>query len=123
MNRRKISPSFSSSAVRGFKRPSAIAAGPSRYSPGPGARTQEYGVLYGILHQQSNLKAYVDLFCWTALIMAVCLPGAGLLKKSCRQGQLGSALVRNSAKLEDSNHPMQSPQEHTHGSRELSWQA
>jgi hypothetical protein len=38
-------------------------------------------VLYGILQQQSNVKAYVDMFCWTALMVALCLPGVWLLKR------------------------------------------
>jgi DHA2 family multidrug resistance protein len=64
------------------QRLSGIAAGLSQYSGGPLGRTQAYGVLYGIMSQQANLKAYVDMFCWTALITAICLPGAWLLKKA-----------------------------------------
>jgi DHA2 family multidrug resistance protein len=64
------------------QRLSAITGGLSRYSAGPAARRQAYGVLYGILQQQSNVKAYVDMFRWTALIVALCLPGVWLLKKA-----------------------------------------
>ena len=41
-----------------------------------------------MLLQQANLNAYVDMFCWTALIMAVCLPGAWLLKKVVSKGSV-----------------------------------
>ena len=65
---------------------SALVGGMSRYSAAPRARMQAYGMLHGVLMQQSNLKAYVDMFCWTALIMALCLPGAWLLKKVVAKG-------------------------------------
>jgi DHA2 family multidrug resistance protein len=65
---------------------SALAGGLSRYSAAPQARMQAYGMLHGILMQQANLKASVDMFCWTALIMAVCLPGAWLLRKVVAKG-------------------------------------
>src|SRR5208283_4363365 len=58
----------------------AMTTGLSRYSAGPGAKMQAYRVLYGVLQQQSNAKAYIDMFCWTALIMALCLPAVWLLK-------------------------------------------
>ena len=70
------------------QRLSAIAGGLSRYSAGPVPRTQAYGLLYGILQQQSNIKAYVDMFCWTALIIALCLPGVWLLKKVATKGSM-----------------------------------
>ena len=65
---------------------SSIAAGLSRYSAAPVARVQAYGMLNGMLLQQANLKAYVDMFCWTALIIALCLPGVWLLKKVATKG-------------------------------------
>ncbi len=61
---------------------SALTAGMSRYSAGPVARMRAYGMLNGILMQQSNLSAYVDMFRWTAVIMAACLPAVWLLKKT-----------------------------------------
>jgi DHA2 family multidrug resistance protein len=67
------------------ERLAVFTAGMSRYSAGPQARMQAYGMLHGILIQQANLKAYVDMFCWTALIMALCLPGVWLLKKVVNQ--------------------------------------
>jgi DHA2 family multidrug resistance protein len=63
------------------ERLSGIAAGLSRYVGEPQAHMQAYRLLHGILLQQANVKAYVDMFCWTALILAVCLPGAWMLKK------------------------------------------
>jgi len=58
-----------------------FAGGLTRYSSAPDAHAQAYGLLHGMLLQQSNLSAYVDMFRWTALIMALCLPGAWLLRK------------------------------------------
>ena len=65
---------------------SALTAGLSRYSAGPVAHMQAYGLLHGILLQQANLKAYVDMFRWTALIIALCLLGVWLLKKVVTKG-------------------------------------
>jgi len=45
-------------------------------------------VLHGMLLQQANLMAYVDIFRWIALIMALCLPGIWLLKKVVAKGSL-----------------------------------
>jgi DHA2 family multidrug resistance protein len=67
---------------------SALTAGMSRYSAGPVARMQAYGMLHGILLQQASLGAYVDMFCWTALILALCLPGVWLLKKAVTMGSV-----------------------------------
>jgi len=67
---------------------SALTAGMSRYSAGPVARMQAYGMLQGILRQQASLGAYVDMFCWTALILALCLPGVWLLKKAVTKGSV-----------------------------------
>jgi DHA2 family multidrug resistance protein len=68
------------------ERLSVLTAGLSRYSAEPQAHLQAYGLLHGIPLQQANLKAYVDMFCWTALIMALCPPGAWLLKKVVTKG-------------------------------------
>jgi DHA2 family multidrug resistance protein len=64
------------------ERLSVLTAGLSRYAAGPQARMQAYGLLQSILFQQANLKAYVDMFRWTALILALCLPGVWLLRKA-----------------------------------------
>jgi DHA2 family multidrug resistance protein len=70
------------------QRLSGIAAGLSRYSGEPQAHMQAYGLLHGMLLQQANLGAYADLFCWTALIMALCLPGVWLLKNVVTKGSM-----------------------------------
>jgi DHA2 family multidrug resistance protein len=70
------------------QRLAGITAGLSRYSAGPAAKMQAYGVLYGMLQQQSNVKAYVDMFCWTALIIALCLPGVWLLRNVASKGSV-----------------------------------
>jgi DHA2 family multidrug resistance protein len=68
------------------ERLSAISAGMSRYSGAPQAPMQAYGLLHGILLQQANLNAYVGMFRWTALIIALCLPGTWLLRKVASKG-------------------------------------
>jgi DHA2 family multidrug resistance protein len=68
------------------QRLAALTAGLGQYSAAPQAQAQAYGLLHGILLQQANLKAYVDMFSWTALLMVVCLPGAWLLKKVVAKG-------------------------------------
>jgi DHA2 family multidrug resistance protein len=67
---------------------SALTAGLSRYSAGPQAHMQAYGLLRAILLQQANLNVYVDMFYWTALITALCLPGVWLLKKVAAKGSV-----------------------------------
>jgi DHA2 family multidrug resistance protein len=66
----------------------AFTAGMEQYSAAPQASMQAYGLLHGILLQQANLGAYVDMFRWTGLIMAFCLPGAWLLKKVISKGKV-----------------------------------
>jgi MFS transporter, DHA2 family, multidrug resistance protein len=68
------------------QRLSTLTAGLSRYSAGPQSHMQAYGQLQGILLQQANLKAFMDMFAWTALIMIVCLPAVWLLKKFAVKG-------------------------------------
>jgi DHA2 family multidrug resistance protein len=68
------------------QRLAAMAGGLSRYSAAPVARAQAYGALYGIMQQQAYLKAYVDMFCWTALLVALCLPLVWLLKNVTTKG-------------------------------------
>jgi DHA2 family multidrug resistance protein len=70
------------------QRLAALTAAMRRYSVRPIAQMQAYGVLNGILLQQSNLKAYVDMFCWTAVIVALCLPGVWLLRKVVSKGNI-----------------------------------
>ena len=59
-----------------------------RYAAAPVARIEAYGLLNGILMQQANLKAYVDMFSWTALIVALCLPGVWWMKKVVTNGDV-----------------------------------
>ncbi len=58
----------------------------SHYSAGPQAQMQAYGLLNGILMQQANLKAYVDMFYWIALIIAICLPGVWFMRRVVAKG-------------------------------------
>jgi len=49
---------------------------------GPGAaRPGSYGLLYGLMQQQAALKAYVDIFRWTALLAFFCAGAVWLFKK------------------------------------------
>jgi len=50
-------------------------------SGGPLAKQQAYAVLNQLMLQQATIKAFVDVFAWTAFITICCLPGALLLKK------------------------------------------
>jgi DHA2 family multidrug resistance protein len=54
----------------------------------PQAPLQAYAVLNGLMLQQANLMAFVDIFCWTALITAFCIPGALLLERVITKGQV-----------------------------------
>jgi DHA2 family multidrug resistance protein len=68
------------------QRLASLTAGLGQISGAPQAQAQAYGLLHGLLLQQANLRAYVDMFCWTALIMALCLPGVLLLRKTVTKG-------------------------------------
>ena len=63
------------------ERLSAFQGALSSISGAPQAQVQAYAVMNRILLQQSTLKAFVDIFAWTALITVICVPGALLLKK------------------------------------------
>jgi MFS transporter, DHA2 family, multidrug resistance protein len=45
------------------------------------ARPGSYGLLYGLMQQQSALMAYVDVFRWTALLAFFCAAAVWLFKK------------------------------------------
>jgi DHA2 family multidrug resistance protein len=45
------------------------------------ARPGSFGMLYGLMEQQSALMAYVDVFRWTALLAFFCAAAAWLFKK------------------------------------------
>jgi DHA2 family multidrug resistance protein len=48
------------------------------------ARGGSFGMLYGLMEQQSALMAYVDVFRWTALLAFFCAAAAWLFKKPKR---------------------------------------
>jgi DHA2 family multidrug resistance protein len=56
---------------------------------GAAAQSQAYGILYQVLQSQSYVKAYIDMFYWTALIIALCLPGAWLMRRVRSEGGAG----------------------------------
>jgi DHA2 family multidrug resistance protein len=45
------------------------------------ARPGSFGMLYGLMQQQSALMAYVDVFRWTALLAFFCAAASWLFKK------------------------------------------
>jgi DHA2 family multidrug resistance protein len=45
------------------------------------ARGASFGMLYGLMEQQSALMAYVDVFRWTAILAFICAAAAWLFKK------------------------------------------
>jgi DHA2 family multidrug resistance protein len=63
------------------ERLSAFQGALSSSAGAPQAQVQAYVVMSRILLQQSTLKAFVDIFAWTALFTVICIPGAFLLKK------------------------------------------
>jgi DHA2 family multidrug resistance protein len=66
----------------------AMQAGLASITGAPQAQIQAYAVLNGILLQQSTLKAFIEVFLWTALLTAICIPGTLLLKKSIAKGNV-----------------------------------
>jgi DHA2 family multidrug resistance protein len=52
------------------------------------ARPGSMGLLYGLLEQQSALKAYVDVFRWTALLAFFCAGAVWLFKKPIKHAPL-----------------------------------
>jgi DHA2 family multidrug resistance protein len=53
----------------------------SSLSGAPQAKAQAYSLLNSIMLQQATLKAFVDIFNWTAAITVIGVPAAFLLKK------------------------------------------
>jgi DHA2 family multidrug resistance protein len=45
------------------------------------ARSGAFGLLYGLMMQQSALMAYVDVFRWTAVLAVICAAATWLFKK------------------------------------------
>ena len=65
-----------------FQQKSALIAAYLAHRLGPAqARPGSFGLLYGLMEQQSALMAYVDVFRWTALLALVCAAAAWLFKK------------------------------------------
>jgi DHA2 family multidrug resistance protein len=61
---------------------SAAIAGYLGHHIGPAAgRPGSYGLIYGMMEQQSALMAYVDVFRWTAVLAFFCAAAAWLFKK------------------------------------------
>jgi len=56
--------------------------GPSAARPG------SFGLIYGLMEQQSALMAYVDVFRWTALLAFFCAAAAWLFKKPKKNAAL-----------------------------------
>jgi len=48
------------------------------------ARPGSFGMLYGLMEQQSALMAYVDVFRWTALLAFFCAAASWLFKKPAK---------------------------------------
>jgi DHA2 family multidrug resistance protein len=64
---------------------SAALAGFLVHRVGPAqARPGSMGLLYGLMEQQAALKAYIDVFRWTALLAFFCAAAAWLFKKPPR---------------------------------------
>jgi DHA2 family multidrug resistance protein len=66
---------------------SAAIAGYLGHRLGPAqARPGAMGLMYGLMEQQAALKAYVDVFRWTALLAFFCAGAAWLFKKPAKVG-------------------------------------
>jgi DHA2 family multidrug resistance protein len=64
---------------------SHLIAGYLGHRIGPtGARPGSMGLLYGLMEQQAVLKAYVDVFRWTALLAFFCAAAVWLFKKPAK---------------------------------------
>ena len=65
-----------------FQQKSAAIAGYLAHQVGPAqARPGAMELLYGLLEQQAALKAYIDVFRWTALLAFFCAAASWLFKK------------------------------------------
>jgi DHA2 family multidrug resistance protein len=68
---------------------SAQIAGYLAHRLGPSsARPGSFGILYGLMQQQAALKAYVDVFRWTALLAFFCAAAVWLFKKPVKHTAL-----------------------------------
>ena len=65
-----------------LQRRSAMVAGYLSHRIGPtSARPGSFGLLYGLMQQQSALLAYVDVFRWTAILALICAAATWMFKK------------------------------------------
>jgi len=65
-----------------LQRRSAMIAGYLGHRIGPtSARPSSFGLLYGLMQQQSALLAYVDVFRWTAILALICAAATWMFKK------------------------------------------
>jgi MFS transporter, DHA2 family, multidrug resistance protein len=65
-----------------LQRKSAMIAAYLGHRIGPaGARPGSYGLIYGLMQQQSALLAYVDVFRWTAVLAVICAAATWMFKK------------------------------------------
>jgi DHA2 family multidrug resistance protein len=55
-------------------------------SGAPQARRQAYGIVYGILLQQSTLLAFANTYRWMAVAVVFCIPAVLLMKKAIARG-------------------------------------
>jgi len=68
---------------------SAAIAGYVGHQLGPAqGRPGAFGLMYGLMEQQSALMAYVDVFRWTALLAFFCAAAAWLFKKPTKHAVL-----------------------------------
>ncbi len=58
-----------------------IQAALTPYTGAPQAQLQAHAVLQGIVMQQAYLRAFIDNFHWIAILVAICVPGALLMKR------------------------------------------
>jgi DHA2 family multidrug resistance protein len=72
-----------------FQQKSAAIAAYLGHQLGPAqARPGSFGLLYGLMMQQSALMAYVDVFRWTALLAFFCACAAWMFKKPKKAADL-----------------------------------
>jgi MFS transporter, DHA2 family, multidrug resistance protein len=81
LHQNDLSASLTPSAAMLQQKSSALAAYLSHQIGPAGARPGSFGMLYGLLQQQSVLLSYVDIFRWTAVLAFFCAGAAWLFKK------------------------------------------
>jgi len=51
-----------------------------------GARPGSFGLIYGLMQQQAAMRAYVDVFRWTAVLALICAAATWLFRKPRKHG-------------------------------------